>query len=76
MGDATFLSWPNEACVIGTACERATFDELYLGQFVFIFVTNILDTHHVETQCNILNKLVETVKLAENISSDLILMVA
>ena len=62
------LRWPNEACVIGTACKRTTFDELSLGQFVICFVTNILDTHHIETQQNMLTELVETVKLAENIS--------
>ena len=62
------LRWPNEACVIGTARKRTTFDELSIGQFVIGFVTNILDTHHVETQRNMLTELVETVKLAENIS--------
>ena len=54
--------------MIGTACKRVTFDELTLGQFVIGFVTNMLDTHHVETQRNMLNEIVEMVKLAENIS--------
>ena len=58
----------NEACVIGTVHKRATLDELSLGQFVIGFVTNVLDTRHVETQHNMLNELVETVKMAENIS--------
>ena len=58
------LRWPNEACVIGTARKRVTFDELSLGQCVTGFLTNVLDTHHIETQCNMLNQLVETVKLA------------
>ena len=62
------LRWPNVACVIGTACKRTTFDELSLGQFVIGFVTNVLDTHHVETQQNMLTELVETVKLAENMA--------
>ena len=62
------LRWPNVACVIGTARKRTMFDELSLGQFVIGFVTDVLDTHHVETQQNMLTELVETVKLAENIS--------
>ena len=62
------LRWPNEACIMGTARKRFTFDELTLGQFVIGFVTNMLDTHHVETHWNMLNELVETVKVAENIS--------
>ena len=60
--------WPNEVCVIGTVRKRATFDKLSLGQFVIGFVTNVFDTHHVETQWNMLNELEETAKLAENIS--------
>ena len=32
------------------------------------FDRNVLDTHHVETQWNMLNELVETVKLAQKVS--------
>ena len=62
------LRWPNESCVIGTARKRTTFDELTLGQFVIGLVTNALDTQHIPTMKIMLNELVETVKLAENIS--------
>ena len=62
------LRWPNESCVIGTARKRVTFDELLLGQFVIGFVNNVMDTQHVSMMKNMLTELVETVKLAENIS--------
>ena len=62
------LRWPNESCVIGTARKRTTFGELTLGQFVIGLVTNALDTQHTPTMKSMLNELVETVKLAENIS--------
>ena len=62
------LRWPNESCVIGTARKRVTFDELSLEQFVIEFVNNVMDTQHVPTMKNMLLELVETVKLAENIS--------
>ena len=62
------LKWPNESCVIGTARKRTSFDELTLGQFVIGLVTNALETQHTPTMRSMLNELVETVKLAENIS--------
>ena len=62
------LRWPNETCVIGTARKRVTFDELSLGQFVIGFINNVMDTQHVPTMKHMLTELVETVKLAENIS--------
>ena len=56
------LRWPNESCVIGTVRKRVALYELLLGQFVIGFVNN------VPTMKNMLLELVETVKLAENIS--------
>ena len=62
------LRWPNESYVISTARKRVTFDELLLGQFVIGFVNNVMDKQHVPTVKIMLLELVETVKLAENIS--------
>ena len=62
------IRWPNESCMIGTARKRATFDRLILGQFFIGFINNVLSIQHVPTMRSMLNKLVETVKLAENIS--------
>ena len=50
VADTPHLRWPNEACVIGTARKRVTFDELSLGQFVIGFVYNVMDTHNMSQQ--------------------------
>ena len=39
-----------------------------LGQFVAGFITNVLDTQHMDTIRNMLKELSKTVKLAENLS--------
>ena len=45
-----------------------TLDEFSWGQFIIVFVNNVMDTQHIPTMKNMLTELVETVKLAENIS--------
>ena len=62
------LRWPNESCLMGPTRRRVPFDDLTLGQFVIGFVTNALDTQHPSLMWNMLLEMVETIKVAENIS--------
>ena len=62
------LRWPNESCLTGPTRKRVPFDDLTLGQFVIGFVTNALDTQHPSLMRNMLLEMVETIKVAENIS--------
>ena len=62
------LRWPNETCLTGTARKKTPFDDLTFSQFVVGFVQNALDTPHPDTSRRMLVELVETAKLAENLS--------
>ena len=65
---ASHLRWPNESCPVGISRKRAIYDDLTLGQFVVGFLANVLGTPHQDTCRNMIHKLMETVKLAENLS--------
>ena len=62
------LRWPNKSCLTGPTRRRVPFDDLTLGQFVIGFVTNTLETQHPSLMRNMLLEMVETIKVAENIS--------
>ena len=62
------LKWPNESCLTGSVRKRTAYDDLTLGQFVVGFVFNVLETTNPEMRKSMLLELVETVKLAENLS--------
>ena len=65
---ASHLRWPNESYLSGSQRKQTAYDDLTLGQFVAGFITNVLDTQHVDTMKNMLRELGETVRLAENLS--------
>ena len=65
---ASHLRWPNESCPVGINRKRALYDDLTLGQFVVSFLANVLGTPHQDTCRNMIHELMETVKLAENLS--------
>ena len=60
--------WPNESCLTGSVCKQTAYDDLTLGQFVVGFVSNVLETSSPDVRRSMLAELVETVKLAENLS--------
>ena len=62
------LCWPNESCLTGAAWKKKPFDDLSFYQFIIGFVYNALDTPHADTSCRMVIELVETAKLAENLS--------
>ena len=62
------LKWPNESCLTRSVRKRTAYDDLTLGQFVVGFVSNVLETANPEMKKSMLLELVETVKLAENLS--------
>ena len=63
-----FRRWPNESCPSGATRKRTAFDNLSLGQFVVGFVSNILETQNADMRRHLLTELLETAKLAENLS--------
>ena len=65
---AAHLRWPNESCPVGMSRKRAIYDDLTLGQFVVGFLANVLGTPHQDTCRNMIHELMETIKLAENLS--------
>ena len=65
---ASHLRWPNEWSPVGISRKRIVYDDLTLGQFVVDFLANVLDTPDQDTCRNMIHKLMETVKLAENLS--------
>ena len=64
----THLRWPNESCLTGATRKRTSYDDLTLGQFVVGFLKNAMDTTNPQLSRAMLNELVETVKLSENLS--------
>ena len=62
------LHWPNESCLTGATRKRIPFDDLTLGQFVVGFFKNAMDTPNPQIARSMLNELIETVKLSENLS--------
>ena len=62
------LKWPNELCLMGSVRKQTAYDDLTLGQFVVGFVSNVLETSSPDVRRRMLAELVETVKLAENLS--------
>ena len=48
--------------------KRTIYDDLTLGQFVVGFLANVLGTPHQDTCRNMIHELMETIKLAENLS--------
>ena len=65
---APHLKWPNKSCLTGSVRKRTAYDDLTLGQFVVGFVSNVLETNNPDVRKSMLAELVETVKLAENLS--------
>ena len=61
------LKWPNESCLMGSVRKQTAYDDLTLGQFVVGFVSNP-ETNSLDVRRSMLAELVETVKLAENLS--------
>ena len=62
------LRWPNESCLTGATRKRTPYDDLTLGQFVVGFLKNAMDTTNPQLSRAMLNELVETMKLSENLS--------
>ena len=62
------LRWPSESCPVGINRKRTVPDDLSLGQFTVGFLANILDTSHHDTCRHTIHELMETIKLAENLS--------
>ena len=68
VGIMSHLRWPNESCLTRAAQKKTPFDNLSFCQFVIGYVQNTLDTSHQDTSRHMLTELVETAKLAENLS--------
>ena len=63
---ASHLRWPNGSYLSSSQRKRTAYDDLTLGQFVAVFITNVLNNQNVDMMKNMLKELGETVRLAEN----------
>ena len=65
---APHVRWPNESCPVGINRKRTVYHDLSLSQFTVGLLANVLDTSHHCTCRHMIHKLMETIKLAENLS--------